>query len=245
MNITKIINPTQLFIGPKKQVGQKAVFLLKKIFFNHNEDCKCTGCSQISNQKYPNVVFLQPTGKNYLISDFDIIFEKTKFKLEKNEFFFFIITEADLLTPASANRLLKILEEPPTGYHFLLLAENENNILPTIKSRSVITRLFGEKQEETTCANLLHYFLNEEQRNKPFEFESDLKKIQPSPSEAVIFIWNLIQALAKKEQQINDSQTEEKNKLKQKIEFLIQKLHQPPGQGSSSLFLKNIFINMP
>jgi hypothetical protein len=52
-----------------------------------------------------------------------------------------IITDAAALTPAAANSLLKVLEEPPRGLTFLLLVEQVGDLLPTIRSRSRVIRL--------------------------------------------------------------------------------------------------------
>ncbi|MEA3356277.1 MAG: hypothetical protein U9Q23_02890 [Candidatus Bipolaricaulota bacterium] len=52
-----------------------------------------------------------------------------------------MITDAAALTPAAANSLLKILEEPPRGLTFLLLVEQAGDLLPTIRSRSRVIRL--------------------------------------------------------------------------------------------------------
>jgi len=52
-----------------------------------------------------------------------------------------MITDAAALTPAAANSLLKILEEPPRGLTFLLLIEQAGDLLPTIRSRSRVIRL--------------------------------------------------------------------------------------------------------
>ena len=46
-----------------------------------------------------------------------------------------IIPSADSLSLPAANSLLKIAEEPPEGGHLMLLAE-EDNLIPTIKSRA-------------------------------------------------------------------------------------------------------------
>lgn len=46
-----------------------------------------------------------------------------------------IIDAADDLEPASANALLKSLEEPPAGSYFLLIAHRLGRLLPTIRSR--------------------------------------------------------------------------------------------------------------
>jgi DNA polymerase-3 subunit delta' len=47
----------------------------------------------------------------------------------------FIIDEAEYLSTEAANALLKILEEPPPGVVWLLLAADEERLLPTITSR--------------------------------------------------------------------------------------------------------------
>lgn len=47
-----------------------------------------------------------------------------------------IIDEVELLSAEAGNALLKTLEEPPSRTIFFLLTENENSLLPTIRSRS-------------------------------------------------------------------------------------------------------------
>lgn len=46
-----------------------------------------------------------------------------------------LLYPAEALNPESANALLKMLEEPPPGTVFLLVADNPDNLLPTIVSR--------------------------------------------------------------------------------------------------------------
>ena len=52
-----------------------------------------------------------------------------------------IIDGAGAMTPEAANALLKTLEEPPPGVLFLLLADDEEALLPTIRSRCQALRL--------------------------------------------------------------------------------------------------------
>jgi DNA polymerase-3 subunit delta' len=52
----------------------------------------------------------------------------------------FIFRDADELTPAAANALLKTLEEPRPATHFLLLTSRPDRLLPTVRSRSVLVR---------------------------------------------------------------------------------------------------------
>ena len=58
-----------------------------------------------------------------------------------------LISYAETLTIEAANALLKILEEPPKSLVFLLLAENATDILPTVLSRSSVTRLVPPSEE--------------------------------------------------------------------------------------------------
>ena len=48
----------------------------------------------------------------------------------------YIFDEADALTPAAQNALLKIIEEPPSGVYMLLLCENSLTLLSTVRSRA-------------------------------------------------------------------------------------------------------------
>ncbi len=48
---------------------------------------------------------------------------------------FFVVDGADRLSSAAANALLKTLEEPPARSRFFLLAESNDRVLPTIRSR--------------------------------------------------------------------------------------------------------------
>lgn len=52
-----------------------------------------------------------------------------------------LIAQAEGLTIEAANALLKILEEPPRGLRFILLAEHPSDLLPTIVSRSRLIRV--------------------------------------------------------------------------------------------------------
>ncbi len=56
----------------------------------------------------------------------------------------FLIEDADKMNAAAQNALLISLEEPPSDVYFLLIAEREEDLLPTVRSRcqTVRTELF-------------------------------------------------------------------------------------------------------
>ena len=51
-----------------------------------------------------------------------------------------LIDEAETMNVEAANAFLKLLEEPPAGWMFILIAANKNKLLPTILSRVVQVR---------------------------------------------------------------------------------------------------------
>lgn len=52
-----------------------------------------------------------------------------------------IIWHAELMNTEAANKLLKIIEEPPQKTLFILISENEDQILPTILSRCQVVKI--------------------------------------------------------------------------------------------------------
>jgi len=69
------------------------------------------------------------------------ILKKLSFKTYEAEYKIMIIWLAEKMNQQTANKLLKILEEPPEKTLFLLIAEAADAILPTILSRTQITRV--------------------------------------------------------------------------------------------------------
>jgi DNA polymerase-3 subunit delta' len=62
----------------------------------------------------------------------------------------FIIKAADELKPEAANALLKTLEEPPRGTHFILVTARPSKLLTTIRSRSLPVR-FGPLADDVVA----------------------------------------------------------------------------------------------
>ena len=62
-----------------------------------------------------------------------------------------IIDSADDLQTASANALLKILEEPPVNTTILIISHNPSMLLPTIKSRCRLLKLKPLNSDDLQC----------------------------------------------------------------------------------------------
>ncbi len=72
------------------------------------------------------------------VKDAESIIKKTFVKAFEGDYKVFIIWMAEKMNTETNNKLLKILEEPPADTKFILIAENTENILPTVLSRCQI-----------------------------------------------------------------------------------------------------------
>ena len=140
--------PAQLWIGTPNITAPHTTKFLQKILCNTDSTCtSCTSCTQIVEKQHPNVLWIAPE-KQYILDDLEPLFKKIKFALDPNEQFFFILESADFLSPVCANALLKSLEEPPRGYHFILLATRQHAILPTVQSRCLMQTIGSSHTQE-------------------------------------------------------------------------------------------------
>jgi DNA polymerase-3 subunit delta' len=60
------------------------------------------------------------------------------------------------------NKLLKLIEEPPANTLFILVAENEESILPTILSRTQVIRIPSFTDEQVAASLMNHYQIQRE-----------------------------------------------------------------------------------
>lgn len=75
------------------------------------------------------------------VDDSDEILRKLSLKTYESEYKVVIIWMAEKMNVQAGNKLLKILEEPPTKTLFLLVTENTSSMLPTILSRVQILKI--------------------------------------------------------------------------------------------------------
>ncbi len=69
------------------------------------------------------------------------ILRKLSLTTYEAEYKIMIIWQAEKMSPAAANKLLKIIEEPPDKTLFLLVCENEDQLLRTIVSRTQLIKI--------------------------------------------------------------------------------------------------------
>ena len=115
---------------------------------------QCTACSKILRDQSPDVIFITPD-KDRVQLGVDVIRrlrEDAVFAANDLPRKFYIIPDADVMNVQAQNALLKILEEPPAGVMFLLLAKSAENLLITIRSRAPTLRLQALTDAEVEAA---------------------------------------------------------------------------------------------
>lgn len=110
--------------------------------------------SFVKENPYGNLMdwltFLQIEKKQGIINkrDAETIVSQMSMKSYEGGYKATIIWLPEHMNDSAANKLLKIIEEPPEKTLFLLVTENVNAILPTILSRCQLVKINSLKQEE-------------------------------------------------------------------------------------------------
>lgn len=97
---------------------------------------QCDTCRRIETGQHPDVVAFSPGGNQYLVEQAREIVAIAQTAPHEAPARVIVLDRADALNPASANCLLKTLEEPYAGNHLILITSAPDRLLPTIRSRT-------------------------------------------------------------------------------------------------------------
>lgn len=137
-----------LWIGNQEILVAQAIKSLQVLWCSHGGCGHCSVCKRIVEKQYHNLLWLMPAKQSYTVDQIDELHEHLALQRDVDEHFFVVFESAHALSAASANKLLKTLEEPPAGYHFLLLSESRFALLPTIVSRCLVTQFGSESVDD-------------------------------------------------------------------------------------------------
>lgn len=110
---------------------------------------KCQSCKQMVNNNQPDII--KVTHEKPSTISIDDIREQVNndimIKPYSSRYKIYIIADADMMTVQAQNALLKTIEEPPEYAVIMLLTENAETLLPTIRSRCVMLKLRNIKDQ--------------------------------------------------------------------------------------------------
>ena len=120
-----------------------------------SEPCgTCQSCRRIKNNQHPDMFQIHPDGASIKIDQIRALKKKLSYKPVVARTRFVFMVKANVMTAESANALLKILEEPPTNTIFILIVENQKDVLQNISSRCQQIR-FSPCAEKTIYNDLI------------------------------------------------------------------------------------------
>lgn len=128
-------------ISGDRGTGKEAIAmqLAKSILCQHRdgvEPCQqCTVCKRITTKNYPDVHWIEPDGQSIRIEQVKELQKEFMYSGLETNGKIYIITNAETLTVNAANRILKFLEEPTQKTTAIMLTENSQSIIPTVRSR--------------------------------------------------------------------------------------------------------------
>ncbi|MBM7643509.1 DNA polymerase III subunit delta' [Streptococcus loxodontisalivarius] len=116
-----------------------ALWLAQAVFCERDQTghpCQdCRSCRLIAERSFSDLKIVEPTNgliKTEQIRQMTAEFSKSSFEGKSQ---FFIIRDADKMHTNATNALLKFIEEPQSQLYILLLTDNAEKVLPTVRSR--------------------------------------------------------------------------------------------------------------
>jgi len=142
---------TFLFHGPASVGKRTMAFEAAKFILCENkigDDCSCYSCKRFE-KGHPDFLCVGQLGK-IKVADVDGVIEFTYLSPFISDSKVIVIDNAHEITIDAANRLLKILEEPPDKFCFILVSAKPQFIIPTVLSRCIRYEFSNLSRENLT-----------------------------------------------------------------------------------------------
>ena len=170
INNNKLVQAYLLVSNDKSFMMQYSLDFSKKIICDDDEKIS----KMIDENTYPELVIIEPI--NNVIKKEQLINLQETFSVKPTlgKKMVYIINGADKLFTSSANTILKFLEEPSDDIVAILLTDNLQKVLPTIKSRCQILNFENKRDKEVDIIykNYKNYY-----RSIEFNTDTYLEKV--------------------------------------------------------------------
>lgn len=109
----------------------------------------CSICRRVAHGNYQDLYQVESDNRSVKDKDvFQLQQDLMNVPTGEGERNIAIVPDADTMTVRAQNRFLKTLEEPQVGTLIMLLSENSDNLIPTIRSRCQTIRLYSADGED-------------------------------------------------------------------------------------------------
>ena len=228
--------PNKILLSGKKGSG-KATFAyhLVNFFLSKNEEFKYNltenkinpenkSFKLLQSSSHPNfyLIDLLAEKKNIDVAQIRGMISYTNKSTFNNQDRFIMIDNVEYLNKNSINALLKIIEEPNENIYFILIANSEKNMLPTLKSRCITFKIHFSFDE---TVNICNQILNQNILN---ELNHDLINYYCTPGEII----KLVQFAEEKQINLKD------HDVSSIISLIIENTYY-----KKNIFIKNLLIN--
>lgn len=229
-----------LWVGTRQAIIKQAEEHLMRAWCKNDFCQSCTICLGIKERCYYLLHWMLPHKQTYTVAQIQHVVHLLSFSLDPHEHFYIVIEHAELLSLNSAHVLLKSLEEPPPGYHFILLTESLEALLPTIVSRCVIQQVYEPKLEE--WSHFLSFFYGQEQLDYR-SFDKECERGLPPEYETRKLLESLMAYwLSKYHSLVKDGS--DVLYVQAVLRILEEALKVMPMPGSAKLFWRTLFLKI-
>jgi len=109
---------------------------------------KCLSCRLLQEGNHPDVTVISPDGLSIKINQVRGIQHDMSYKPRYDQGFRVTVLEnAEKMTQEAQNSFLKLLEEPPRNVVFILVTDNPQGLLPTVRSRCQLVRVSVDRHD--------------------------------------------------------------------------------------------------
>ena len=228
--------PNKILLSGKKGSGKSTfAYHLVNFFLSKHEELKYDlienkinsenkSFKLLQNNSHPNfyLIDLLAEKKNIDVAQIRGMISYTNKSTFNNQDRFIMIDNVEYLNKNSINALLKIIEEPNENIYFILIANSQKNILPTLKSRCITFKIHFSFDN---TVNICNQILNQNILN---ELNYDLINYYCTPGEII----KLIQFAEEKQINLRD------HDVSSIINLIIENTYY-----KKNIFIKNLLIN--